>query len=160
MAFHSLNPINFESVSAVTLTPSVEIGVRRIENEEEYIYCYNDGGASITAGFGVILSNVTGYSVTVSSVTEVGGFFGIAKNATFATAAYGWMMVRGFVDMPNGMAGTAVADADIVVPAVDGKFAAHTSTAKTIPFGVVMSAGASGGTGASLSMLFVRCLGA
>ena len=44
------NPIATESVSAVTATPSVEVGTRRYYKGKDYIYCYNAGGSQISQG--------------------------------------------------------------------------------------------------------------
>ena len=65
----SNNEIYFESVSAVTATPSVEVGRRRIEGDEAYVYVYNTGSSTAGVNKGCVLSAVSGYSVTVSSVT-------------------------------------------------------------------------------------------
>jgi hypothetical protein len=72
--------IRFESVSSVTLTPDVEVGTRRREGDEDYIYVYNAGNSQILPGNGCILSAVTGYSISLSSVTSIDQFIGIVKH--------------------------------------------------------------------------------
>ena len=94
MTVYRKDVVNFESVSQTTLTPSVDLGARRIEAGKEYIYVYNDGGASITSGYGVTVSGNSGYSVTVSSVININPCVGVA-NYTVATGVYGWIQTKG-----------------------------------------------------------------
>lgn len=123
MGFQSVGPVCFESVSAVTATPSVEVGTIRIEGDEKYIYVYNAGTTQISVGKCAVASAVSGYSVTVSSIS--GDFaIGFAKHATLTTATYGWLVTRGFVDsVTNGMASTALAAGDVIQVAADGAVA-------------------------------------
>jgi hypothetical protein len=120
MSFQSLSPVSFESVSAVTASPTVELGSMRVEGLNEYIYCYNAGNSQISVGRVAVVSALSGLSVTVSSVS--GDFaVGVVKHATMATGTYGWLLKRGFVDgMTNGMASTAVVAGDILQVAIDG----------------------------------------
>lgn len=120
MAFQSVGPVLFESVSAVTATPSVDVGSIRIEGDEKYIYAYNAGNSQISVGRAAVVSAVSGYSVTVSSVS--GGFaVGFVKHATLTTGTYGWLVTRGFVDsVTNAMASTALAAGDAIQLGVDG----------------------------------------
>lgn len=148
-------PAYAESVSAVTATPSVQLGARRMESGEEYCYVYNAGGEQIPPGYGCILSAVTGYSVTVSSLTQVGGFFGVVKNATLTTGTYGWVVVKGFVPMKNGMASTAMSAGDQVIPALNGAWAAHTATVNGVIQGFVVQATGAAGTAYG----YVKCFG-
>lgn len=90
------NEVYFESVSAVTATPSVEVGRRRSEGDERYIYVYNAGNSQISPGYAAIVSAVSGYSVTVSSVTSVDVPVGFCKHATLTTGTYGWLVTHGF----------------------------------------------------------------
>jgi hypothetical protein len=152
MAFQGLDPIAFESVSAVTATPSIDVGVRRVYNGEEYVYVYNNGGAQASPGFGLVVSALSGYSVTVSSTS--GQFaVGFVKHATLTTATYGWALVRGFLDgMTNGMASTALAAGDALQIAADGKVC----KGETGPYiAAAMKATASAGTMSA----FIRCFG-
>jgi hypothetical protein len=123
MAYQSVGPVCFESVSAVTATPSVEVGTVRVEGDEKYIYVYNAGNSQISVGKAAVVSAVSGYSVSVSSVS--GDFaVGFAKHATLTTGTYGWLVCRGFVDsVTNGMASTALAAGDIIQLAADGAVA-------------------------------------
>lgn len=90
-----------ESISAVTLSPSVDIGSRRVYKGEEYVYCYNAGGSSIIVEYGAnMVTGASGYSVAGTAVTDACvPCVGIIKHATMVTAAYGWVMVKGWSAM-------------------------------------------------------------
>jgi hypothetical protein len=137
----------FESVSNVTATNSVEVGAYRQDGEDTYQYVYNAGGEDIAQSYGCTLSGVTGYSVTVSSLTNV-DMFGHCKNATFTTATYGWILRRGFAAIEMGANNSAAAGA-LLCPSADGLYAHATQT--TLPFGKIvgkaMEAIASGASG-------------
>lgn len=126
--------IFFESVSAVTATNSVELGTTRQEGEDVYCYVYNAGGEDISQTYGCALSAVTGYSVTVSSLTNV-DLFGHVKNATLTTATYGWVLRRGFAAVEMGANNSAAAGA-LLCPGADGTYAHATQT--TLPFGKIV----------------------
>lgn len=117
-------PILFESVSNVTLTNSVQLGTKVQYAGEDYVYVFNAGGASASVGNGMVMSGVTGYSVTVSSTSQSDICFGVVKHATFTTACYGWLLTRGFAPYQNGMAATATTS-DMLCLAVNGAFAAQ-----------------------------------
>lgn len=87
-----------ESVSSVTLTNSVNPGTYWGDvSGNQYVYVFNAGTQQISQGqFAVPATNCSGYSVTVSSTTFVDLSMGIARNATISTAAYGWLIYRGY----------------------------------------------------------------
>lgn len=101
MAFYSVGPVNFESVSAVTATPSIDLGTRRLEAGEEYVYCYNSGGATASVALGVkFITGASGYSVAQTSVTDsFHPCVGVVKHADIPAANYGWVMVKGFASV-------------------------------------------------------------
>lgn len=98
MKYHGVGPIGFESVSAVTATPSVDLGTRVEIKGEEYIYCYNAGGADVYPTYGVkLITACTGYSVANTALTDVVNMcVGVVKHSTIAAGSYGWVMSRGF----------------------------------------------------------------
>lgn len=169
-SYHANGPIAFESVSAVTATNSVDLGTVRTQGGETYVYVYNAGAQQISVGRCAVLSANSGFSVTVSSVTGYDIPMGFAKHATITTGAYGWLLVRGFTTVKNEMASTAMALGDpIVVAANGGMQQLNVSTTALcgavgligVPaVGIVVSACASGGTGSSMALAFVRCFGA
>lgn len=137
-----------EPVSQTTLTNSVDLGQRRIYNGAEYIYVYNNGGASITSGYGVTVSGLSGFSVTVSSVTQINAMFGVCTEKTIATAYYGWVMTKGFAQIVMG-ANNSAAVGDHMHAGPDGVFAVNSVATGYIdgPCGVSVQAIASAGSG-------------
>lgn len=87
-----------ETVSSVTLANTVIPGTYWADTAgNQYVYVFNAGTQQISQGqFAVPGTNCSGYSVTASSTTFVDLSLGIARNATITTAAYGWLMYRGF----------------------------------------------------------------
>lgn len=128
MTVYSVSPIRFDTVSSVTLTPGSkdpEVGTVIREGDEEYIYVYNNGTTQISKGEFAVATAVTGYSVTVSSLTHVDFPVGVCKHATMATATYGWLLKKGFGPM---QAGSAIAAGDALIPGADGKWQARLAT--------------------------------
>ncbi len=138
----------FESVSQTTLTNSVELGTRRVQNGNEYIYVYNGCGASITSGYGVCVSLLSGYTVTVSSVTQVNHCVGVAPY-TFATATYGWIQTRGFCRIKLGSVNSMALN-DPMKLGTDGLFGVNSVSTGNIDLqcGFSIEAAASGASGA------------
>jgi hypothetical protein len=112
-----------ESVSAVTLVPSVELGARREHLGEQYVYCFNAGGASANAGYGVkLITGASGYSVAQTSLTDVfNPCVGIVRHVDLPAAAYGWVMTRGFANVHSGNS-TVTGDYVAIGLAVGGAF--------------------------------------
>jgi hypothetical protein len=163
-------PVEFESVSNVTATNSVNLGEVRMVNGEEYLYVYNAGVQQISQGQCAVLSANSGFSVTVSSVTGYDYVIGFAKHATITTGGYGWLVTRGFTKVQNAMASTALAVGDPIVVAgqggVQGLNVSTTALCGNVgmlaaigPLGVVVSACASGASANSLAVAYVRCYG-
>lgn len=164
--YHAL-PVEFESVSAITLTPSVDLGTVRVVSGEEYVYVYNDSGATLSVGYGCVMSGNTGFSVTVSSATYFNLPIGVVKHATFTTLAYGWLLTRGFTNVKMhanssgivgdpiylGAAGTAygITQSNSATTA----FSQATSQFGLVPMGVCVQATASAG----VAYAYVRCYG-
>lgn len=100
MSAFSYKLVNEETVSAVTATPSVSLGTRRLEGATEYVYAYN-GGSIAYQGAPAILTATSGYSfvVTFATAADMGcTVLGIVQNATIAAGSYGWVAVRGFAN--------------------------------------------------------------
>ncbi len=98
-----------ETVSQVTSTNSVRLGDRRYHDGEEYVYCYNAGGATITTGLGVkLITGCSGYSVAATSLTDVvNPCVGVTKQTEISTSQYGWIMTKGFHSIAMVSAATA-----------------------------------------------------
>jgi hypothetical protein len=86
-----------ESVSAVTATNTVELGAQRRHGGVEYRYVYNNGTTAVSPGYAVVISALSGWSVTISSVTEVSPPVGVVVHATMTTNTYGWVATKGIV---------------------------------------------------------------
>lgn len=166
LSYHSL-PAEAESVSNVTLTPSVDLGTVRVVNGEEYVYVYNDSNTSLPVGYGAVMSGNTGMSVTVSSATYFNACIGVVKHATMASLTYGWLLTRGFSNIKmhassSGLVGGPVAltvagvfqDIQTANSAMTS-FSQSTSQFGLIGVGVVVQATASAGT----AYAYVRCFG-
>ncbi len=122
MTVTSAGPIRFGSVSMVTATLGAndpEVGTVVREGDEEYIFVYNDGNSQISKGFGAVCTAVTGYSVTVSSITHTDYPIGVCKHATLTTNTYGWLLRKGF---GQAHANSALVAGDLVCLGVDGKW--------------------------------------
>jgi hypothetical protein len=98
-----------ETPSGVTATPSTELGSRRFWKGEEYVYCYNAGGATASAQYGVkIATGASGYSIAQTSLTDVcNPCVGVVKHADIPAASYGWVMTKGFASVKVVTATTA-----------------------------------------------------
>jgi hypothetical protein len=155
MTARGISPILFESVSAVTATPSVEVGTRRQVGDEEYVYIYNVGSSTIGAGKFFTASLVTGYSVTVSTTTSVDMPLGICKHADIATGSYGWGMVAGFAKFIAATNESFAAGA-LITCAGDGLAANKTISTGYVAaaFGKAMEAVASAGSGQGFFKFF------
>lgn len=132
-----LSPIRFVGPTFTTnsLGPNdPKVGdVARI-GDENYVFVYNAGNSNIAAGDGVIVSGVSGYSVTVSSTTSVDLLVGVRVGSTLSTGYYGYICTRGFAQVNMG-ANLSAAAGGLLVLAADGKF-----TNKTISTGWVSPA--------------------
>lgn len=128
MPVYSQSPIRFGSVSMVTATLGTndpEVGTVITEGDEEYIFVYNNGTSQISVGRGAVVTAVTGYSVTVSSVTHTDVPVGVCKHATLTTGTYGWLLRKGF---GPALAGSALVAGDLVCLGADGGWVAKLAT--------------------------------
>lgn len=106
------NTVFDESPSSVTATPSDALGSRRDFLSEKYVYCYNAGGNTCAVGYGVkLVTGCSGYSIAATSLSDtVNPCVGVVKNRDIPTANYGWVMVRGFVNVHSTANSTIVGD--------------------------------------------------
>ncbi len=95
-----------ETVSTVTLTPTVPIGTEWSDTAgNKYLYVYNACNSQLSQGqYCVLATNVSGYSVSITNVSGMGIAVGMVRNATFATLAYGWLMTKGFAGIATDTA--------------------------------------------------------
>ena len=158
MSHYGVAPIAFESVSAVTATNSVDLGTTREYAGEQYRYVYNAGNSQASPGQGMVVTSVSGYSVTVSSVTMNDLFVGVVKHTTFTTATYGWLLTQGYAPV-KAPAGSIFTAGDLLGAGGDGvwtkRVSANTDTLLIQAQGKCTVATASAGVG----LAYVRCLG-
>ena len=112
-------------VSQVTATRGVndaQVGDIWRNGDEEYVFCYNAGNSQINPGQAATFSAVTGYSVTVSTVTGAEIMAGVCFHATMTTATYGWLLRRGFGKVKMGANDSCVTGQPLTV-GVDGTWA-------------------------------------
>lgn len=154
MTVVNVNHFYNETVSNVTATPSVEVGTRRVYGDEDYLYVYNAGSSTAGVNKGVVVSAVSGYSITVSSTTMVDICVGHVKHAAIPTGSYGWVCTRGWVQC-DAHADQSFVAGGLGVLAADGAL-----TNKSISTGFVapahakaMAAVASGASGT----FFIKC---
>lgn len=163
MGFYGADPVLFESVSATTATPSVELGSLRMHSGELYEYVY--ATKTISMGVGCVYSGTSGHSVVATGVVSGEHCAGFVKHESLVSGYYGWILKKGVVDAYNAMTSSAPADGDVVCLGTDGKFRCGVGKPATSAtdfigghvIGKVLSAGASGGTGASASLLYIAC---
>jgi hypothetical protein len=150
-------PVVFtESVSAVTATPSVQLGTERQVGDELYRYVYNVGSSTAGVGYGVTVSATTGWSCTVSTTTSADIVIGVVKHVAIPTGSYGWVMTKGFAKVVMGADNSAAAGVMLTV-GTDGTFAHATQTTNTAISPIVgkaMEAMASAGSGSAYLSLF------
>lgn len=149
---NGLSPIRFVSPSFTTtgsLGPNdPNVGDVLEYGNERYVFVYNNGATQALVGDGVVLSAVSGYSVTVSSTTSVDLLVGVVKHATLPASGYGYVCTRGFTQVNMG-ANLSAAAGGLLILAADGKFSNKTiSTGWVAPANVkAMGAIASGASG-------------
>ena len=149
---------HFSSVSMVTATlgdNDPEPGLRRTVGDEDYRFVYNTGNSQISPGYGAIVSAVSGYSVTVSSVAGVDACVGVCKHTTLTTGTYGWLLTKGYGQIQMKADASATVGTLIAIDA-DGAFIQKSiSTGYPTPAcGVAMAAIGSGVSGTAFISTF------
>lgn len=127
-----------ETVSSVTLTNTVVVGTEWGDAAgNKYIYAYNASNSQLSQGqFAVLATNVSGYSVTITNATSVDVGVGMVRNTTFPTAAYGWLMTKGFAGLSTD--NTSFVTNQCVLLGVNGAFGAVTSTIASFVTSVIV----------------------
>jgi len=137
MSVYDYKSVSEESVSAVTATPSVDVGTIRFHGGLEYRYMYNGGAVgykgapcfvtAATAGNTFVTTYATISLMTTAAGTGF-GFVGTLHNATCAAASYAWVATRGMVNARP--CSSAIAAGDVVM-AMDGGNAVASRTGIT-----------------------------
>ena len=167
--FSSVGPVGFGSldgarfvshVTADSLKKTAQLGARVIYKGEEYVYVYNNGGSDASIGRVMILSLLSGYSLTVSSVSGNGIPMGVVKHNSIPAGNYGWLLVRGI--SPVAMEST-LATGILIAMGSDGGVltyptSANTDTLKYQLLGTVISSG-TGISTTGLGQAYIKCWG-
>lgn len=158
MPFYGADPVAFESVSNVTTTNSVELGTIRMYAGEYYEYVY--ALQTISMGVGCAYSGTSGHSVIATGVVSGEHCAGVCKHESITSGKYGWILKKGVVDMRNAKAGSVPVLTESAYLGSDGGFICERTTitnavAHGHVIGKVLSAGASGDTGASYSLMYI-----
>jgi hypothetical protein len=146
MGFYSASPILFESISAVTATPSVDVGTVRTHDGEKYVYVYNAGGAATGTGVGLSRPASCAAGMYSCSASSISGdlCIGFVKHATIGAAQYGWALTRGRV---NVAVASAASDQSAGPKALGANGLVATIAAGYYPVGELNTAIVSGNSG-------------
>ena len=158
MAFYSVDPVRFGvDVSGTTATLGVndpEIGARCVVDEIEYLFVYNAGGEQIGVGQPVTISGVTGYSVTVSCVTQVDLAMGVRQHSTMTTATYGWVATKG-IGTVEMSANESCATGEVLAVGAEGfGLASNSTNFQTPTVAKALESIASGASGVAFFSMF------
>jgi hypothetical protein len=93
---HRFVPVSFTSDALGANEPKV--GDLAVSGINEYIFVYNAGNEVIPAGAAGVLSGVSGYSVTATSVAGADIGVGVAV-VSMETGYYGYLQRRGFAQV-------------------------------------------------------------
>lgn len=128
------NPIFVESVSAVTASPSVVLGTRRVDSAGNvYIYGHNAGASQMNPGCAAVIGSAnTSYSFTATNAAAGVGFLAaVCHHSTIPAGSYGWMGVNGLFRAAPDTNAASMNAGDILVIGVDGGFVAGGATLST-----------------------------
>lgn len=158
MAFYGADPIRFESVSAVTATNSVDLGTIRMDSGEYYEYVY--AAKNISMGVGGVYTGTSGHTVVGTGAVSGEHCAGFVKHESIPSGYYGWILKKGVVNAWNSKVGSVPVVNEPAYLGTDGGFMTEVvvvtnAVAHGHVIGKVLSAGASGGTGASYSLIYV-----
>lgn len=147
----ALSPLRFvgPSFTTTSLGPNdPKVGDTARIGNEDYLFVYNAGNSAIGQNKAVVLSAVSGYSVTVSSVSSADLLLGVCKHATIATGAYGYIVTKGFANVDLA-ANVSAAAGTLLELSADGLFAIKSNSTGAAGYSVkamVAIASAASGT--------------
>ena len=156
MGYFSLAPIAFEGVSQTTQTNSVELGTRVTVSgtfsgiSDEYVYCLNNTGSSVTQGALMIQS---GASLSRSSTAALDFPMVGVKNTAVSAGAYFWGLARGYMRVMS----IAVTKGDLLTVGADG--AVQTFTVATFSTGPLIGKVGDTATAATQPGCFLKLFG-
>jgi len=128
MSSYDYKMINEESVSAVTATPSVDLGTVRFHGGIQYQYMYNAGAVGYK-GCPVLVTATTAYNFVttyaqIDTLTAAAGdgfaFAGTLHNATCAAGSYCWVAQRGMLNCRPTSSAIVVGDTVLIINGGNG----------------------------------------
>jgi hypothetical protein len=138
------------SISNVSDGADAEVGIKRVYQGAEYRYIYNGGDQPALVGNGLICSGVSGYTCTLSSISEKDACVGVVRHNVISASTYGWVQMDGFANIEMGLTASA-AIGQIVTLDINGAFiavsAATLAAENGVPCAQVISGIASGASG-------------
>lgn len=168
--FTSVGPVQFSGIDGATPISHVtvdsaykqaELGARVTVKGEDYVYIHNAGASDASIGRGMVMSALSGYSLTVSSVAASYDVpWCVVKHNSIPAGGFGWGLVRGLTPLAVD---TTAATGTYVKLGDDGIFSAYVGSAQTgvligRPDGKIVSTG-TGISTTGLAMGYVHCYG-
>jgi hypothetical protein len=131
-----------------------ELGARVIYKGEEYVYVHNAMASAATAGIALVLSSLSGYSLTRSSTAASDLPMCFVKHADIPAGGYGWAMTRGLV---QAWFSSTMVTGVLVVIGADGVVQTATTGTSFDPgiLGKTLSSATANGQG----LIYARCYG-
>ena len=163
--FSSVGPVLFGSIdSGLPISHSTidsaqkvaELGARVIHKGEEYVYVHNASTQDVSVGHAMVMSSLSGYSLTISSVTGVDEPMCVVKHATIVAGGFGWGLVRGVTQL--ALASTMATGIRATL-GTDGVFSTFVlSTSAVPPMAKILSSG-TGISTTGMALAYVKCIG-
>ncbi len=145
------------AVSFVTVDSAAQpftLGQRLVYGGEEYVWIHNAMSSAATAGIGMVLSALSGYSLTRSSTAASDIPMCFVKHVDIPAAGYGWGLVRGIVQAH--FSSTMVTGIPVVIGADGVVQTATTNTSFDCGLlGKTLSSATANGQG----LCYVKCFG-
>jgi hypothetical protein len=153
MGYNGIAPIFFKGLSNVTAVPDVQLGTRRLENGEEYVYCYNNTGSSVTAGAMMTTSGLSGFSFTRSTTAAADIPMVAVKHVAVPAGEYFWGLVRGSVRVLSA----TISAGNCIQVGTDG--VVTSAPLGSFPTGIICGKMLEAASGSTQSLAFVRLFG-
>lgn len=156
--FYDGDPILRKGISFVTANSVAEhrpeVGTRVIYKGEEYVFVHNAmASTELAQGEFAVMSSLSGYSLTKSSVQAADMPIGSVKHVTFPSGGYGWLLVRGINEVAK--VESTLATGQLATIGDDGQLATY--NAGTFPTGPLVAKVLS--SGSSAAKVYHRCFG-
>lgn len=153
-------PLSFVTTdSAAIRAKGHTVGDRVDFAGEEYVLVHNAGASIAAKGNFMVLSSLSGYSLTISSLSAQHMPICVVKHEDIPAGGFGWGLVRGFSQV---LCESTMSTGNFLTAGQDGVFktyatSANTDTVKGYNVGQVVSSGS--GSTASMPKAYVRCWG-